>query len=135
MVTGPGILVRRRYQTCAHRVEVDVSKQGEQILIGIHQQRVIKLLEKMPGRLQSRLHAAGVAASQQQHDLAEGCVAYLEQRVDVVSHIAVRVQLRAAVDQDVPDDVREQIAIVRGEENILTMIAAQRYVIQRSRRV
>jgi hypothetical protein len=53
----------------------------------------------------------------------------------MVGHVAVGVELRIAVVEDLPDDARQEPTIVRCEEDVLTMVATQRDVVQRARRM
>ena len=43
--------------------------------------------------------------------------------MDVIGHVAIRMHLRATLDEDFSDYVRQQVAIIRREEDVLTVIA------------
>jgi hypothetical protein len=86
----------------------------------------------MPGCIESLLHCSGILASDTQHEHAQWRIAYLNQHVSVVSHPTVRVQARTKSGLHFGDDVIESVAISRREEDVLTMIASEGHVIERS---
>jgi hypothetical protein len=91
MVAGPPILGRILDETRADWVQVNVSKDFEQVRIRLHKQREIAALEQMPGRFEPGLHRPRVTTGDLQHELSKRDVTYLDQCVEVVRHPAVSV--------------------------------------------
>jgi len=131
-MTGPRVVIRCRDEARAYRVVVDVAKERYQVCIRIDQDRVITPLEEMTGGLKPRLDSPSVLAGDEQHDFAERRVVDLDQHVDVIGHVAVRMNVRTAHVDHLAEDGRQQPTIGNAEENVLSMITAQRDVIHRA---
>jgi hypothetical protein len=114
---------------------VYVSQERDEVLVDIHQNRVIPLFKQMPGGLQASLRDSRVLTSNAHHETAERRVCDLNQRVHMVCHVAIRVQSRLESFENFREQLAETLPIGNFEEDVLLMIAAQGDVIHRAWRV
>lgn len=80
----PGVIADTVDHSSAHRIEMDVAQQFQQILIGVDQHRVVALLEQVSRRMQLALDGARIGTCDSQHQTAERNLAHLKQQMDVV---------------------------------------------------
>jgi hypothetical protein len=78
------------------------------------------------------LHRAGVATGNSQDQSAQRDVADLDEQVHVIVHPAVCVDARLNSFDDVGGDLLEESPIVWNDKDVLTMIASERYVVERA---
>jgi len=114
---------------------MNVANQFEQICVGVYENRVIALFEQMSGREQPSLRCPGVLPSNPEHQPSQRHITYLHQRVDVIGHVAIRVQARVIAVEDSGDQSAHSSAIGCGKEDVLLVITAQCYVVHPARDV
>ena len=128
-MTTPGIGHGIFHQPGADRVEMNIPNQLQQILVGIHQNRLIPTLKHRatPGLL--RIDPTGVAKGQIVQNLAQRRVLHLHHEMDVVGHTAktmdaVSIPFKAFLDKQVQV---EPVPLL--EENILSSVPADHHMI------
>jgi hypothetical protein len=112
-----------------------VPQQLLQIRIRIDQRRVVPLREEMTRRFEAPLRRPGILPGDAHHQPAERLFAYLDHSVHMVRHVAEGVQPCGEAIDDFSDQAAQPNPVSGCEEDVLTMIAAQRDVVDRARYV
>jgi hypothetical protein len=79
-------------ESSAHRVQVDVADQGDQVLVGVADNRLVATLKEMTDLAVNPVEPLGVGLLQSLHELRDRPLGGLQQQVDMIRHQAVRIQ-------------------------------------------
>jgi hypothetical protein len=114
----------------ANRIQVDVPDQFQQIAIRIHQKGTITSLKDVITRTATALLLPSVAPGNTHHRFPEGNITDLNSHMDMIRHPAVGMDPHSEMINDLGQQRAEAVSILRPEENLLTMIAAQDDVVK-----
>jgi hypothetical protein len=134
-VTRPFVLGRITDHASAHRVQVNVSDQLEQVSVDIDEPRSVAALEEVSSRSEPSLVVTSVAAGYAMHQSTERRFGHLREQMQMIAHPAVSMQSRTKAREDLADDLIEARAIAARVEDALPVVAPQHDVIDPSRNV
>jgi hypothetical protein len=109
---------------------VYVPDQLQQIAIRIYQKGAVTFLEEVATRAATALLLPSVPSGNPHHRLAERNMTDLHSQMEVVRHQAIPMDPHSEAVHDIGQQRAEQVSILRPEEDLLTMIAAQNDVVK-----
>jgi hypothetical protein len=118
-----------------NRIQVNVAERLQEVTVVADEARMIAPLEQMPRGGDSELKSTSVTGCDRLHEPPERYLAHLSEQVHVIRHPAVAVDACVVSLQCIARQAAEQVTIGIVAEYVLTMISAQRYVIEAARHV
>ena len=131
----PGVVGRVVDDMSFDGIQMDVSKQDEELGIDLDESGFVASLEEVTRGLQGSVAIAGVAHRNALHDVPERTVGDLNQRVQMIGHPAEGMDTGIESSQNVGDDVVECLSISAATEECLTVVTAKNDVIAATRGV
>jgi hypothetical protein len=111
-VTAPPEVGWMAHKTRPHRIQVDITREFEEVTLGIYQQCTISALEQMPTAAGPMVDPSSISERDILNDLCEWDLADLYGQVDVIIHAAKRMHTMTEPHHPFIDQ-REESPVVR----------------------